>query len=93
MEKPLSRLHESLRQIRRTATNQMRIPTPASQKQKAGVFFCRAFRLRFIGRGKFSVQNISVSIILYDMVTSCPAFQDGRMIVRGHKHLICIGNK
>lgn len=25
--------------------------------------------------------------------SSCPAFQDGRMIVRGHKHLICIGNK
>ncbi len=23
--------------------------------------------------------------------SACPAFQDGRMIVRGHKHLICIG--
>lgn len=26
---------------------------------------------------KFCVQNTNVSIILYDMVTSCPAFQDG----------------
>lgn len=25
--------------------------------------------------------------------STCPAFQDGRIIVRGHQHLICIGNK
>lgn len=37
--------------------------------------------------------KIVAELNLGEGCSACPAFQDGRMIVRGHKHLICIGNK